>query len=176
MFLGYQINEQGKEFVASVRNSKEELENNQFVKYTRIEESNEDWQLVDGAYITSAQSFEKAKEAKRIEINAARDAAEQGGFEYMGKIFDSDPISCQRISCAAQAMQLSSLAENTQTITWTCKDNTTIDLNSSELLGLVVALAEWSNSCHQKATALKEQVDTCQSSEDLAQITWDEGE
>lgn len=176
MFLGYQINEQGKEFIASVRNSKEELENNQFVKYTRIEESNDDWQLVDGAYITSAQSFEKAKETKRIEINAARDAAEQGGFEYMGKIFDSDPISCQRMSCAAQAMQIAGLSENTQTITWTCKDNTTIDLNSSELLGLVGALAEWSNSCHIKATALKEQIKACKNLDELSQITWDGGE
>ena len=110
------------------------------------------------------------------EINAARDAAEQGGFEYMGKVFDSDPISCQRISCAAQAMQISALAAATPTITWTCQDNTTIDLNPSELLGLVGALAAWSNSCHIKATALKEQIEACQSAEALAQISWDKGE
>lgn len=91
----------------------------------------------------------------------------------MGKVFDSDPISCQRISCAAQAMQLSALAEETASITWTCQDNTTIDLNPTELLGLVGALAAWSNSCHIKATKLKEQIEACQSAETLAQITWD---
>ena len=121
-------------------------------------------------------SLEELKTKKRAEVNAARDAAEQGGFEYMGKIFDSDPISCQRISCAAQAMQISSLSEVTPTITWTCQDNTTIDLNPSELLGLVGALAAWSNSCHIKATKLKDQIGSCQSAEDLAQIVWDNGE
>ncbi len=117
------------------------------------------------------KSLEALKIEKREEINAARDAAEQGGFEYLGKIFDSDPISCQRMSCAAQAMSLLPASEDNK-ITWTCQDNTTIDLNAQELLGLVVALAAWSNSCHIKATALKEQIENCQSVEDLAKITW----
>ena len=133
-------------------------------------------ELVDGEYVIVAipeLTLDELKQVKRDEINAARDAAEQGGFEYMGKVFDSDPISCQRISCAAQAMQLSALAEETASITWTCQDNTTIDLNPTELLGLVGALAAWSNSCHIKATKLKEQIEACQSAETLAQITWD---
>ena len=110
---------------------------------------------------------------KREEINQARNSAEQGGFEYMGKIFDSDPISCQRISCAAQAMSMAPMSEETPTITWTCQDNTTIDLNPQELMGLVVALAEWSNVCHQKATALKEKIELCTSKEELDKIVWE---
>lgn len=113
------------------------------------------------------------KLAKREEINQARDNAEQGGFEYMGKIFDSDQVSCQRISCAAQAMSVLTMSAETPTITWTCQDNTTIDLSASELMGLVVALAQWSNSCHEKATALKAQIDACTSKEELDAITWE---
>lgn len=116
-------------------------------------------------------SLNELKEAKRAEINAARDQAEQGGFEYMGKVFDSDPISAQRISMAAQAM---ALAPEGTTITWTCQDNTTIDLTAQELVGLVVALAEWSNTCHQKATALKAQIDAAQTAEELELITWED--
>lgn len=117
-------------------------------------------------------SLDELKIAKREEINKARDKAEQGGFEYMGKVFDSDPISCQRISCAAQAMQMASMSEETPTIVWTCKDNTTIELNATELLGLVVALAEWSNTCHEKATALKSKIADCQTKEELDTIQW----
>ncbi len=117
------------------------------------------------------KALEELKIEKRAEINAARDVAEQSGFEYMGKVFDSDPISCQRMSCAAQAMSVLPASEDNK-ITWTCQDNTTIDLNAQELLGLVGALAAWSNSCHIKATALKEQIENCQSIEDLAKITW----
>ena len=154
MFLGYQLNS-GVEFVASVANTREELENNAFIRYSHIEETKEEYKLVDGVYITAAEAFKKAKQAKRAEINAARDAAEQGGFEYMGKVFDSDPISCIRIQGAAQSMQAAIMAQEVQKITWTCQDNSTIELTAQELMGLSVALAEWSNTCHQKATALK---------------------
>lgn len=116
-------------------------------------------------------SLDELKLAKREEINAARDAAEQGGFEYMGKVFDSDQVSCQRISMAAQAM---ALAPSGSTITWTCQDNTTIALNAEQLVGLVAALAQWSNTCHEKATKLKEQIEACQTAEELEKITWEE--
>lgn len=116
-----------------------------------------------------APTLKEVKDQKRAEINAARDQAEQGGFEYMGKVFDSDQVSAQRISMAAQAM---ALADDTATITWTCQDNTTIDLNKTQLIGMVAALAAWSNTCHQKATALKAQIDAAKTAEELEKITW----
>lgn len=116
-------------------------------------------------------TLNELKEAKRAEINQARDEAEQGGFEYMGKVFDSDPISCQRISMAVQAM---AFADDIAKITWTCQDNTTIDLNKTQIVGVVVALAEWSNTCHQKATALKAQIDAAKTAEELEKITWED--
>ena len=129
----------------------------------------------DGRYYFEStcptQPLEELKLAKRAEINKARDNAEQGGFTYLDKVFDSDQVSCIRISSAAQAM---SLADDTATITWTTQDNSTIDLNKVQLMGLVVALAQWSNTCHQKATALKGQIDACQTKEELELITWDE--
>lgn len=168
MYLGYQENN-GVEFIASVANSREELENNKFMKFTKIEETQDEYKLVDGSYITVAEAFEKAKQAKRQEINAARDQAEQGGFEYMGKVFDSDQVSAQRISMAAQAM---ALAPDGTTITWTCQDNSTIDLTAQELVGLVVALAQHSNTCHEKATALKAKIEEAKSEEELNKINW----
>lgn len=110
-------------------------------------------------------TIEELKLIKRSEINQARDNAEQSGFEYMGRVFDSDPISCQRISCAAQAMQTLSLSTEVPAITWTCKDNSTVDLSPSDLVGLVVALADHSNKCHQKATELKAKIDACETKE-----------
>lgn len=116
-------------------------------------------------------TLNELKEAKRAEINQARDKAEQGGFEYMGKVFDSDPISCQRISMAAQAI---ALAPEGATITWTCQDNTTIDLAAKDLARLVVAFANWSNTCHQKAATIKAQIEAAKTAEELEKITWDD--
>lgn len=118
-------------------------------------------------------SLTELKEAKREEINDARNAAEQGGFSYKGKIFDSDPISCIRISSAAQAIQMAAMAEDVPVITWTCQDNSTIDLTASDLMGLIVALAEWSNTCHQKATQIKSLLEECQTPEEVEKISWD---
>ena len=121
-------------------------------------------------------TLEELKIAKRAKINAARDAAEQSGFEYMGKTFDSDPISCRRISCAAQAMAVMPAVigdeQGEPTITWTCQDNTTIDLTAAELQGLVAALAQWSNSCHEKATVLKAQIENAQTAAEVEEISW----
>ena len=116
-------------------------------------------------------TLDELKSKKREEINQARDATEQGGFEYLGKTFDSDPISCQRISTAAQAM---AFAPEETAIVWTCQDNTTISLNKTQLAGLVAALAMHSNTCHQKATALKAEVEKAKTKEELEKITWGE--
>lgn len=118
-------------------------------------------------------TIEELKLIKRSEINAARDAAEQGGFEYMGKTFDSDQVSCQRISTAAQAMSLMPASDENK-ITWTCQDNSTIELTAQELVGLVVALAQHSNTCHEKATALKAKIEAAQTAEELENITWED--
>lgn len=116
------------------------------------------------------------KAEKRVEINKARDAAEQGGFEYMDKIFDSDSVSCQRIACAAQSMAIIEVQEGEPepVIVWTCQDNTTIPLTASQLQGLVVALAMHSNACHQRASELKAQVEAAETAEELEKIRWDE--
>lgn len=116
-------------------------------------------------------SLDELKLAKREEINAARDKAEQGGFEYMGKIFDSDQVSCQRISMAAQAM---AFAPEESSIVWTCQDNTTISLNKTQLAGMVGALAQHSNACHQKATKLKADVDKAKTAEQVEAIKWED--
>lgn len=136
-------------------------------------------QAWDGAFYREGTApirpVEQAKELKREEINKKRDEAEQGGFEYMGKIFDSDPVSCQRISCAAQAMQYAAATiagEDDPKITWTTQDNSTIDLTPAELAGLIAALAAWSNSCHEKATALKQQVEACETTAEVEAIDW----
>lgn len=138
-----------------------------------LEAQDEIIQGYDGRYYFASQCpqqpLEELKLIKREEINQARNAAEQGGFMYLGKAFDSDQISAQRISMAAQAM--ANAPEGT-TITWTCQDNTTIDLNAEQLTGLVVALAAWSNECHQKATYLKAQIDAAKTAEELEKITW----
>lgn len=169
MFLGYQIDQNGNEVIVSAKENIEDF--NPCINYTKIVKSEEKYKLVDGKYITIQESFEKAKIKKRNEINKCRNEAEQGGFKYLGKTFDSDPISCIRIQGASQmAAQLPQKTE--PIITWTCQDNTTIILTVEELVGLSNALVAWSNECHQKATRLKELIDLAGTEEELDLIVW----
>ena len=110
---------------------------------------------------------------KREEINKARDKAEQGGFEYLGKIFDSDPVSCQRISLASQTALISKQASQEFSVEWTCQDNSKITLSADEVIGLSIALTSWSNICHIKASELKALIDEAKTKEEVDAINWE---
>lgn len=71
MFLGYQINQNGEEFIASARENREDLENNIFMKFTKIEEVKDDVELVSGKYYIGK---EQIKEAKSEAMRKIRDS------------------------------------------------------------------------------------------------------
>lgn len=70
MFLGYQINEQGKEFITSIANTKEELESIPCVKFSKIEETKETYKKVNNVYVLATEAFMHLKEEKRAERDA----------------------------------------------------------------------------------------------------------
>ena len=128
----------------------------------------------DGCYyLKGFAPLEGLKEAKREEINTARDNAEQGGFEYLGKIFDSDPVSCQRIALASQTAMMTKQAGQEFNVVWTCQDNTTIELNADAMIGVSIALTQWSNVCHTKASELKAQLELATTEEEVNAIKWE---
>lgn len=67
MFLGYQKNN-GVEFIASVADTRNELEENKFIKFTRIEETKEDYRLINGEYriggLTTAEQNETIRQTR----------------------------------------------------------------------------------------------------------------
>lgn len=64
MYLGYQKNQEGQEFIAAVAKTKKELENMPCIKFTKIEKSEEDYVMYEGAYITVTE-YEAIEEEKR---------------------------------------------------------------------------------------------------------------
>lgn len=60
MFLGYQINQNGEEFIACARENKEDLENDIFLKFTKIEEVNDDVELINGKYYVGKEKINEA--------------------------------------------------------------------------------------------------------------------
>lgn len=102
---------------------------------------------------------EEVAAEKWKEIKEARDAAEQSGCPYMGKVLDSDSISVQRINTAVQAAQVAATQKQDFAIDWTMQDNTIVTMSIADVLGMPVALATYSNALHEKARSLRERLE-----------------
>ena len=64
MYLGYQ-----NEKIALIANTREELESNKFIKFDRIEESAEDYELYKGEYLTVTEAAaRRAADEKAAQI------------------------------------------------------------------------------------------------------------
>lgn len=118
-------------------------------------------------------------EAKKVQmvsaVNARRDAAEEAGFTYMGKPFDSDSRSVQRINTAVQAAQVALAAAAPFELEWMCADNTTVTLDAQQMLGVPVALATHANAVHLNGRNLKDAIAAATTSAELAAIDIESG-
>lgn len=115
-------------------------------------------------------TLEEARESKRQQINSKRDNLEQGGFPYLDKIIDSNPVSVQRMSVAALTAQMALATGQPYIIRWTTQDNSIIELDAHGVLGMPVALAVYGNELHEIAKTLKEQLDAATTIEEIKAV------
>lgn len=69
MFLGYQNNK-----IVLTANTREELENNTFMTFDSIEETDVNYTLYNGEYLTDEEVLVKQKETRKKELIAELDA------------------------------------------------------------------------------------------------------
>ena len=88
-------------------------------------------------------------------VNQERNEREQNTFPYLGKLFNSDPVSVQRLNGAWCAAKMAQDLGADFSIGWTCADNTDMVLGVSEMLGIIPALASYVARLHVYARGLK---------------------
>lgn len=93
-----------------------------------------------GVWVNAAD-LPTIRNAKWETIKQQRDRLEFGGFQYAGRVYDSDQVSQGRIMGAA-------IAGVDQV--WTIADNTTVELNGDELKELYAALQQHIASAHER--------------------------
>lgn len=64
MFIGFQKNENGNEFIAYVSNNKDEIENNPFMKFTSWAETDKPVELIEGRYRIGDDEIIEAKQTQ----------------------------------------------------------------------------------------------------------------
>jgi len=120
----------------------------------------------------ASPSLDDLKASKRAAVNQERNERETQGFEYNGKLFDSDQRSADRIQVAAIAAQTSILAGQPFSIDWMAADNTSMTLDAMGVLAMVSAFAVYGATLHGTAKVLKAQIEAAETAEELEAIVW----
>ena len=115
------------------------------------------------------RDLDALKAAKWEEVKLARSVAEYGGFTWDGSVFDSDPLSQQKIIGASQ---LATLNPDNFSIDWTLKDNTVRTLTAAEMNAVGVALGQHVNAQYVKGRQLREQIEAATTKAEVEAIHW----
>ncbi|MBA3622940.1 MAG: DUF4376 domain-containing protein [Methylibium sp.] len=121
---------------------------------------------------TDPRDLTQRKADKWAEIKAERDRLEAAGFPYLGTRFDADPRSVLRIVSAVQAAQAAAGTGKPFTVAWTGQNNRAVPMNAAALAGMSVALATFADELHQSARALREQIESATTAEQIEEIRW----
>lgn len=135
--------------------------------------TSEEWNELHPPEAPEQASLEEVKFVKRQEINAERDRQEQGGFSFKDTVFDSDQVSYTRLLGASQTAQMSLASGIPYSVEWTLQDNTICEMSAQDMIDIIPAFAVYSNTLHEKANLLKNQVADAISIEEVEVIFWD---
>lgn len=114
------------------------------------------------------RTLQDFKDAKWVEIKAAREAAEFGTFVWDGSTFDCDAESQARLRAAADRAR----RDSTTSITWRLADNSSRTLLASALDAVGNALDVHVATQHAIASALREQITAATLVAQLQNIHW----
>lgn len=117
-------------------------------------------------------STSRYRDAAWERIKSARSAAEQEGFLCNGVRYDADPISCQRIASAVVLAMLALQAGAPYSIEWTTFDNTSVTLDANGMIGVGLACGTYIAGIFSQARALREQIESATSADELDAIQW----
>ncbi len=125
-----------------------------------------------GVKLPEGKSIDVARERRWSEIKLERDQREAGGFPYLGKVFDSDPRSVQRILGAVLAAQVAVTNDLDFSIDWTVADNSVVTLSADELIAMPAALAAYANHLHAVSRDLRVLIDAAETVEEVRGVQW----
>jgi hypothetical protein len=115
-----------------------------------------------------SRSLQTVKDAQWAKVKKIRDGLVNGGFDWDGSTFDSDPISQQRITGAVSLAMMTT----TFSIVWTLFDNTTRLLSATDMMQVGGALGMHVAAQFSKGVSLREMIDAATTQQEAEAVTW----
>jgi hypothetical protein len=119
------------------------------------------------------RNLDAAKDQAWERIKRARTKQENAGFIYNNILYDSDPVSVQRIAGAAQLALLAQLANQPFSINWTVADNSVVTLDAQGMIAVGQALGVHLDTTFQKGRTYRNQIAAQTSIAALDAIDWE---
>lgn len=112
--------------------------------------------------------LEEVKLQKIEELKTVRNIREEAPVEYLGKLWDFDSKSRDRINAAATALEVGGIEK----ITWTSYDDTSLELSVTDLKTIIAVAALRGDSLHKKYRELRDLVNSFETVEEVKALTW----
>lgn len=109
------------------------------------------------------------KAEKIASLKDERQEREAAPVPYMDKLWDFDAKSRDRITAAITALEVSDI----EVITWTAYDDTSADLNMTDLKNIIAAAAVRGNELHTQYRILRDAVNASETAEQIEAINWE---
>ena len=120
---------------------------------------------------TGEQILQAARDAKCAQINAARDAAGNGGMQYGGYNWDSDEKS--RVNLTGLLVSLQAGTPLPDGFTWRTADNIDVALTAAQFVEFGAAMLVHINAQYVKSWQLKALVETAATVANVEAIVWE---
>ena len=114
-------------------------------------------------------SLEEVKTSKKNALKWERDHRETLPIEYKGKAYDYDDKARERMRIAQQALE----DNNIPSQTWTCADNTDIELTVEDFKNINSLAAQRSGQLHDIYRKLCDYIDKLKTADEVNAVTFD---
>lgn len=150
------------------KDTREELEQAlKFMVYTSIEETEENYQLYNGQYLTEEQALPIVKESKIQQNDQARDEALLQGVTYREVLFDSD--TDQKVNLLATVTTMG----DEDTIVWFGMDNQPLLCTKLDLINIGGLITQLHSFCWNKNAEIKAEINYATTIEEVEAIEID---
>ncbi len=125
-----------------------------------------------GSLLEAVTPLGIAQTIRQAQLKAERDRREVSGFAYLGKFFDSDQKAYNRMIGATASAQAAIAGALSFSIVWTLADNTTLEMDAEDVMGMLPALASMANGLNVTYNSLKALIAAAETVEQVNSVQW----